>query len=117
EAGIRDWSVTGVQTCALPIFERATVPAGRQLPEPDGTVPAARGAELAVGRQRHGSDSVAVNAPQVGPLPVAGYLPELDLADVDGLAFQARLAGPTAGGDELAVQRVGHGIDLPAVRD
>src|SRR5262249_58073094 len=24
EDGIRDWSVTGVQTCALPIFRRAT---------------------------------------------------------------------------------------------
>src|SRR5262249_59875447 len=25
EDGIRDWSVTGVQTCALPIFSRPTI--------------------------------------------------------------------------------------------
>src|SRR3989339_1419293 len=30
EDGIRDWSVTGVQTCALPICRRRLPPAGRR---------------------------------------------------------------------------------------
>src|SRR5262249_56401361 len=39
EDGIRDWSVTGVQTCALPIYVRAVGPhMERLLGEPRGAV-------------------------------------------------------------------------------
>src|SRR5262249_58653580 len=40
EDGIRDWSVTGVQTCALPIFSTALAPHRSEylkLPLADGT--------------------------------------------------------------------------------
>src|SRR5438093_10194983 len=32
EDGIRDWSVTGVQTCALPIFRSCRAPAAQPYP-------------------------------------------------------------------------------------
>src|SRR3989454_12649882 len=35
EDGIRDYKVTGVQTCALPIFRQAVEPLGQALPEWD----------------------------------------------------------------------------------
>src|SRR5262249_59427126 len=34
EDGIRDWSVTGVQTCALPISQASTVSFARPTPNP-----------------------------------------------------------------------------------
>src|SRR5262249_59684311 len=51
EAGIRNWSVTGVQTCALPIFVRGARAAGRRVPQlrqagrkgPAGAAPAGAG--------------------------------------------------------------------------
>src|SRR5262249_58358241 len=44
EDGIRDWSVTGVQTCALPISQAARAATGRQTatsPSPCAKLPAA----------------------------------------------------------------------------
>src|SRR5262249_59838781 len=36
EDGIRDWSVTGVQTCALPIWQLARCPAPSESKTPSG---------------------------------------------------------------------------------
>src|SRR5262244_179236 len=38
EDGIRDWSVTGVQTCALPICGSAALPHGGRAAEPLGAL-------------------------------------------------------------------------------
>src|SRR5262249_59773775 len=68
EDGIRDWSVTGVQTCALPISAHAGLPADAAGPAWAGVVPedgpqrrrrrlpprVARSEERRVGKERRG---------------------------------------------------------------
>src|SRR5438093_9399662 len=68
EDGIRDWSVTGVQTCALPI-----------LPRPPGSDRERRGGPWCLAR-----DSTAAGAPRPRP----------DSADRDGRSARR---GPAAG--------------------
>src|SRR5262249_59177046 len=55
EDGIRDWSVTGVQTCALPICQMADVALDRS----DRTVAGALGVSAKRGRQRGNLDRIA----------------------------------------------------------
>src|SRR5262249_59247517 len=47
EDGIRDWSVTGVQTCALPISRASAAAAARAGPDKDLMVDVNRGWDLA----------------------------------------------------------------------
>src|SRR5690606_40964906 len=93
EDGIRDFHVTGVQTCALPILP----PAGTG-PRPQSVGPGARRARpgAAARRHRHGLPPPARRAPATSPppgLPPAGPPPEIGERRV-GEECRARGAPP-----------------------
>src|SRR5256886_16862628 len=92
EDGIRDLTVTGVQTCALPISGRRN-PATRRsvvvLPQPDGP----RSETSSPGSTRRSSPSSAARSPYrfVSPLIVTPGMGSRSVLRADNVATEQRL--------------------------
>src|SRR5260370_11378884 len=107
EDGIRDSSVTGVQTCALPICLAASRPAGQAPPaQIMAQSAAASGAPAEVARAHHGSVSRAERA-QIEEALKAGRLPAGGATSRPGIRIDKGAGGPGIQGE--SAPSVGHG--------